>query len=512
MRRCWLTGMALGLLLLSGAASNSYASKSLEITAGAKRARVLIVPIEGPIDRIQGAFLHRILAGAKHKYDAVIFDINTPGGRIDIMAKMSDDIVGLAPTPTIAFVSGRALSAGSFIAMSADRIYMAPRALIGAAKAYVAGPKGLPVELPKSIDEKLTSANRAQFRALADAKGYPPAIAQAMVDEPLEVKKVVFDGKEMYLSSKGLEELEADPLKKDKLKVLETVSRKGRLITFTAKEAVKYDIARGVVSDLDALLQLEEVNLADAERVRQAQNWSDKLIAVLTTPQLVGLLVLVGFGGVWLEMKMPGFGIPGTVGVIAFLLVLGSQFLVGNANALEILLFVIGIALLAIEIFVTPGFGFIGGGGVICVLVSLLLAMQSFALPQAPWEFRTLKFNLAATLCGVAGSFLVLLLATWVIPGTPIFNRLTLQKQLKSDEGYGSGVQEGPALVGKVGTVVSALRPAGKLEIGDRTFSVVSDAAFVGTGGKARVVRVDGPKIVVEPLEPEKPREPDFQA
>lgn len=508
---------ALCALLLGAAATTPPAAAPKTVAPGA-RARVLIVPIKGPIDRVQGAFLHRTLTGIKDEYDAVIFVLDTPGGRIDIMSKMSDDILALSPKPrpkgerakTIVFVRKWAVSAGSFIAMSADRIYMAPTAIIGAARGYIPGPGGIPVQLPASIEEKFASINRAQFRALAETKGYPSAVAEGMTDETIEVTKVTYDKQTQYLTGQQLAAIQADPLKKDKLKIIEVVSPKGRLIMLTASQAIKYDIATGIVDDIEAVLQAE--GLEGAETVRQAQNWSDNAIAILTAPQIVGLLILVGFGALLLEFKMPGFGAAGTIGVIMFVIVFSSQFLVGNANALEILLFLVGLVLLAVELFVTPGFGFIGGAGVAFLLVSLVLAMQPFAIPRVPWEFQVFQFNIMATVGGVLGSFVVLLIAAWFLPSTPLFARLALQKQLKTEEGYGSGVQDGETLVGQVGVVSTALRPAGKLEISDKIYSVVSDAEFVDAGQKARVIRVDGPKIVVEPLEAKGPREPEFEA
>ncbi len=496
--------------MLLGANATSPPAEAPDRAGPGTHGRVLIVPIHGPIDRVQGAFLHRTLGNVKGRYDAVVFDIDTPGGRIDIMSKMSDDIVKVSPTPTIAFVSKWAVSAGSFIAMSADRIYMAPTAIIGAAHGYLPGPDGLPVQLPKDVAEKFASVNRAQFRALAQSKGYPPAIAEAMTDKDIEVTKVIYEGKTQYLTGEELAKITSDPLEKDKLKVIEVVSPKGKLITFTAEEARRFDLARKVIHDLDAVLK--EEGLSSAKQIKKEQSWSDTLIGILTSPQIVGLLVLIGFGGVWLELKMPGFGVPGTIAVIAFLLVFGSQFLVGNANAAEILLFIVGLALLAIELFVTPGFGVIGGAGIGCVFLSLVLAMQPFTVPSAPWEFQALKLNLIATASGVGGSFVLLLFFAWFLPNTSVFRRLTLRKELTAEEGFSSGVQEGETLTGQVGTVVTALRPAGKLEIGDKTYSVVSDAEFVEAGRKAQVIRVDGPKIVVEPVEPEAPKEPSFQA
>jgi len=476
---------------------------------GPRKGRVLVVPIHGAIDRVQGAFLHRVLSNVSDEYDAVIFELNTPGGRLDIMSQMSRDMIAVAPTRTIAFVSPWAISAGAGIAMSTDIIYMEPGSAIGAARVYLMGPNG-PIALPKAIDEKYKSATRAMFESIAETKKYPTAIAIGMADETYEVKKVTYEGKVQYLDGNEIKAIEADPLKKEKLKIIKTVSEKDKLITLTAQKAAEFDIARGGVADnLKDVLAKE--GLAGFEIVRKGQTWGDRAIAFLTIPQLVMVLILIGFGGIWLEMKIPGFGFPGTIAVVAFLLVFASQFLVGNANALEIMLFIVGLALLAIELFVTPGFGFIGGGGIACVFISLLLAMQSFTVPNQPWHFELLTSNLLAVMGGVGGSLVLLLILAWVIPSTPLFRRLALRSQLTTEGGFSAGIEEGDALVGQVGTVTTQLRPAGKMEIGDSSYSVVSDGEIVESGARVRVIRVDGPRIVVEPLPPEQAKEPDFQ-
>ena len=280
--------------VLLGASPTTPPAATHRADGAGKGRRVLVVPVEGPIDRIQGAFFHRVLSDAKNQYDAVVLDINTPGGRGDIMSIMSNEVIGVSPIRTIAFVNGGAISAGSFVAMSCDRIYMAPRSQIGGARAWVPGPDGMPVQLPKHVEEKLASINRAQFRALAESKGYPAALAEGMADETLEITKVTFDGKTQYLTAEQIAKIESDPLKKDKLKTIEVVSAKGRLITFTAKQAVEYGIATKVLDSLDDVLR--EEGLEGATIVRLEQTGSDKVIAILTTRAVMSLLILVGFG------------------------------------------------------------------------------------------------------------------------------------------------------------------------------------------------------------------------
>ena len=423
--------------VLLGAAATTPPASAPQAAGVGKGRRVLVVPVKGEINRTQAAFLHRTLVGANDKYDAVIIEMNTPGGRGDSMAQMGHELATLR-IPTTTFVSRWAISAGSYIAMATDRIYMAPGSIIGGARGYVPGPDGLPVELPKSVEEKQASIGRAEFRAIAEKKNYPTALAEGMTDENLEITKIDNAGKVMYVTAEQLAKLNSDPLRKDKIKIIEVVSAKGQLITLTPSEAVRFDLATKIVADLDEVLK--EEGLDGATIVRVKQTGSDKVMAVLTAPAVTGILILIGFGALWLELKMPGFGIAGSVSVVVFMIVFSSQFLVGNANALEIMLFLAGLALLAIEIFVTPGFGFIGGAGIVCLFVALLMGMQPFVIPSATWEFEALQFNVLAVLGGILGSFVVLLIGAWLLPNTPLFGKLALRTQLKADEGYGSGV------------------------------------------------------------------------
>jgi membrane-bound serine protease (ClpP class) len=502
-------GIAVAVLTAGALLLGSGPSTGPKTAGPPELGRVLVVPVHGPIDRIQEAFLRRALGGAEDNYDAVILDIHTPGGRVDVMGRMSERIIELEPTPTIGFVSRRAMSAGAFIAMSCDRIYMGRRSRIGAARPWIPGPGGMPAELPKHIEEKMLSDLRAQVRAIAKDKGYPPAIAEGMTDEAIEVVEVEIGGKREYVTGGELAELRKDPLASAKLGATHVVSRKGRLITFDPEEAVRYSLARAEVEDLDALLATE--GLSGVTVARKEMNWSDKVVMVLTAPPVMGLLVLIAFGALWLELKIPGFGVAGTVSIVAFLVVFSSQFLIGNANALEILLFVVGVALLAIELFVTPGFGVIGGAGLLCLFGSLVLATQPFLIPETPWEVRTFEYNLLAILGGMAGSFLLLVVFAWMLPTTSLFRRITLERELKTQEGYSASETGTHELVGREGVVTTELRPAGKMEVDDRTYSVVSDAEYVGAGDRVRVLRVDGPKIVVEPVKAAAPPPPDFK-
>ena len=489
----------LGAAILFAVGSPGRGGATEEERAPTPDEQVLVVSVRGEINRVQAAYLRRVLGGADREFHAVIFELHTPGGRLDVMSMMSEEIRRLN-VPTVTFVNTWAISAGAYIAMSSDRIYMAPTGVIGGARAILIGPEG-PIELPEDVAEKFASVNRAQFRALAEEKGYPPAIAEAMTDESIEVLKVEYEGEIRYMTGSEVTAIVDDPEQDDRIRIIDTVSAAGQLVTLTAKEAVEYDVATKAVSDLDAVLA--ENDWADKVAVRREQQLSDKVVGFLTSRPIVSLLVLIGFAGIWLEMRMPGFGIPGTVAVMAFVLVFGSQFLLGNAHAAEILLFLVGLTLIGIELFVIPDFGVIGAAGIICVILSLVLAMQRFVVPSWPWEAEALRMNLLTALAGMGTSILVLILVMWLVPGRSIFDRLTLKTEMKTELGFGTQVVGGKGIEGREGRVITGLRPAGTMQIGDERYSVVTDGEFVPPGGRARVIRVEGTRVVVEPVDEE---------
>jgi membrane-bound serine protease (ClpP class) len=448
------------------------------------------------------AFIHRALSEHADDVDVVILEMDTPGGDTVNMGRIGQEL-GAVKVPVYTYIYrgdyGGALSAGAFISFSTDAIYMQSGTSIGAAAPIIGNPASQ-ASIDERVQEKIRSYLRAEFRSVAQKNGYPAAIAESMVDQDIEVHHVAVDGEEQYVTQYGLDKLRADPLANEKLVILNLVSPKGQLLTLTSAEAVQYDVARKTVESREEVLK--ELGLSDAEIVLMEPGWSDDTIGFLTRPEIASLLILIGFGGIWLELKIPGFGWPGTIAVLAFLLVFGTQFLMGNANALEILLFLVGVALLAIELFVTPGFGVTGGAGILCLLISLVLSMQPFVVPEAPWEYATLRSALLATAGGLLGSMVIALLGVWLLPHTPLFSRLALAHAQTVDAGYTSPAQSThePALLGRQGILLTDLRPSGKVEIDGETYDVVSEGDFVGAGTRTRVIEVRGSRVVVEPV------------
>ena len=295
-------------------------------------AEFVIVPIEGTIDGGLAAFVERAVNEARENgKEGIIFRVDTPGGRIDSAVYIKDTILD-AEIPTVAFVDKSAISAGALISIACDSIYMSTGSSIGAATAVdIQGQKA---------SEKVISYFRAQMRATAEAKGRRADIAEAMVDEELEI---------------------------------ECISKKGMLVTLTYKEALEVGISNGTVDTIEEVLS--RLGREDAEVVEYRLNWAEQVVRVLTHPIVSSLLMSIGFLGLLIEIKTPGWGVGGTIALIALALFFGSHYIVMLAGIEELLLFTVGIVLFALEIFVIPGFGIAGVGGIAFILLSLYLSL-----------------------------------------------------------------------------------------------------------------------------------------
>ncbi|HZD40741.1 MAG TPA: ATP-dependent Clp protease proteolytic subunit, partial [Terriglobales bacterium] len=261
---------------------------------------VYVAPIEGIIDLGLAPFVERVLneaadAGAA----AVILEINTFGGRVDAAVAIRDALLN-ARVNTVAFVNKRAISAGALISLAAEKIVMADGGTIGAATPVQMGQPG---SAPKPVEEKTVSYVRKEFRATAEARKRPPLVAEAMVDADVEIPGLI---------------------------------QKGKLLTLTTDEALKHKIADFRANTLDKLL--DELGLSGAKVRRASPTWAENLVRLLTHPVASSLLITVGILGIILEIRTPGFGIPGLLGIASLALFFWGHWLVQLAGWEELLL------------------------------------------------------------------------------------------------------------------------------------------------------------------------------
>jgi membrane-bound serine protease (ClpP class) len=437
----------------------------------------------------------------------IIFEIDTFGGRVDSTLQITSFITSIKNARTIAWVNsgegsmGVSWSAGALIAMACQDIYMAPGTSLGAAAPVAVGVDGQ----TEGTGEKTVSAVRSQMAALAERNRHPVGLAKAMVDYDVELWEVLVEGETRVLTLEELELLEKDagaggpqPERRG------LISSPGKLLSLTSGEALRYGLARGLADDRDSLLAAIGARPPAVESVPGA---ADGVISLLTSSPAQILLIILGLVMIFLEIQSPGFGIFGVAAILAFVTVFGAGALLGRVGSLEIILFLAGLGLLVVEIFITPGFGFMGISGFILIGLSLLLSMQDFVIPRFDWEWTMLGRNamvvfiaLVASICGIA----VLVLLS---PKIRLFNRLTLTTQitgtahgtLPGDPPAAPGTEVGvyQSLAGKIGVAVTPLHPVGRVEIDGELYEVQAEGLFVDSGRGVRVTKVRGNTVTV---------------
>jgi membrane-bound serine protease (ClpP class) len=416
---------------------------------------VYVAPIEGIIDLGLAPFVRRVLdeatqAGAA----AVVLEINTFGGRVDAAVLIRDSLLR-AKVRTVAFVNKRAISAGALISLAAETIVMADGGTIGAATPVQVG--GSPGTGTRPTDEKTVSYMRKEFRSTAEHRKRPPLIAEAMVDPDVAIPGLI---------------------------------EKGKLLTLTTTEALEHKVADFRADSLEAVLTRLELGNAEVRRV--SENWAEQLVRFLTHPVLSSLLMTVGMLGIIVELRTPGFGVPGALGITSLVLFFWGHWLVRLAGWEEILLVSAGLVLLAIELFVTPGFGVIGVAGIAAILAGLILSLIGAGATTEMVIGATARVALSL-LVAVAASVALLRL----LPRLPFGRRLVLDTGLTTDTGYASAPEEDRQWLGKQGTALSPLRPAGIADLGGNRMDVVSQGEWIEAGTPIEVIRVDGNRIVV---------------
>ena len=476
-----------------------------------KTPRVLVIPLREGIDLRTAVYVERTMKTVpKDKIDLVLVDMHTPGGRGDAMSRIcsvfmkSLDDKGV---PVVVFVNTDAYSAGAFICFSCDRIYMAKGGKIGAATGWIPGPDNLPVKLPAYVVEKKRSGSTAGIRTIAKAKGYPSGLAEAMVDRAIVVKEYEIDGKREILSDKDFDERLIDlgiddpwsEEAKKRIKEIRTISREGELVTLDYDEVQKIGLARAPFGTLDEVLA--DMGVKNAVKIVAEHNWAEDFFGFFSQTVVKGLLMMVGIWALYMEFKIPGFGVPGIIGVVCLALFFFSQHFMGMSDYVGLVIFGIGVVLLAMEIFVIPGFGIAGVAGIGGIILGLFLSMQPFGLPEidVPWQMELFKTNLLVLGLALIGSAALMTVAAKFLPKTPFLNRLILTSQGPEGELYASATVEGKGTVGAgaVGKVISSLRPAGRAEFDGEYVDVVAEGKFIDPGAEVKVIKVKGNRIVV---------------
>jgi membrane-bound serine protease (ClpP class) len=415
--------------------------------------KVYVAFIEEEIDLGLAPYIRRVVSVAeKENADAIIFKINTFGGRVDAATQIKDAIIS-TDILTIAFINNRAISAGSLISLSCDKIAIVPGSSIGATTVVD--------QTGQKQAEKYQSYMRSEMRSTAERNGRRTDIAEGMVDERI---------------------------------VIEGLVDSTQLITLTSEEAYKFGIADTLVNNMDELMQA--FNISSASRVEINQNWAEDVVRFLNNAVITSILIMIGFFGLLAEIKSPGWGVPGTAGLIALALFFGSSYILHLASVIEIILFICGVALILLEIFVIPGFGIAGISGIILVFASLFFSLVG-SDPFLDFELVS-RAIIQLSVSLLAALVFIFILAKY-LPRTTIFNKFVLSEVEKTTKGFSSH-SISKDLIGAEGIALTTLRPAGTAEINGKRVDVVTDSEYVEKGRKIKVLTVEGIRVVVREI------------
>lgn len=471
---------------------------SLLITAQeevAPQEKVFFISLEGMIDGgLYSSVERRTKIALAEKPTRIIFEIDTYGGRLEPAFDISEYIAGITEeVRTVAYIPKKAISAGALIAVSCNEIAMGPQAEIGDCEPIIPSAEGG----YKTAGEKIQTVLRTKFRKFAEKNGYPTNLAEAMVTSEMEVYYIVTEDSPegRFVTDRELKEMTEEETKKIKSKKL--IVEKGKLLTMHAGEAKEYGFAKYIVKDRDELLEQYGIKAGQAETLEV--NWSEDMVRFLES--IAPILLGVGLVAIWMELKTPGVGLPGMIGVLCLATVFLSKYMVGLAEVPEMVIFALGMMLLAVEVLVLPGFGLFGLAGISLMLVGLVLAFQDFLVPQTPYHYEELRINLLQIFSSMIGSIVVMAILVRYLPGMPLFGRLVLRASEEAALGFETvPVVSKGTLIGKRGYALSTLRPSGRADFGGEVMDVVTRGEYIEANQMVEVVEVQGNRVVVRPI------------
>ncbi len=458
-----------GLVVAGSEGTAGQANLSVRPPGG----KVYILPIR---EDIMPPLVYMVRRGVKEameaKAEALILDMNTDGGRVDV----TEEIIGIISKfkgRTFTYVNDRAFSAGAFISVATQKIYMAPQSVIGAAAPIMMIPGGAGGEkMPDTVEAKMTSAVRALVRAQAEKNGHNVDVIEAMIDKTKELK---IGG--------------------------ELLNKEGSILTLTDRQAAKeYGdppkplLSSGTVESLDALLTL--LGYEGLERVEIQPTGAEQVGFWINSISFI--LLVVGIIGLYIEFKTPGFGLPGIVGLIAFAIYFLGGYVAGLSATVWVMVFLLGLILVALELFVFPGTYIAGVAGGMLMLIALVMGMVDMypGTPGVP-SFPQLQIPMRDISLAIVVSLAIVLILAPLFPKTQIFQRLVSQS-ISGGASVAVLEERQAARVGLTGVAVSPLCPGGKGRFGDQLLDVITRGEMVEKGRPVKIIGHTGPNEVVE--------------
>lgn len=458
-----------------------------------------IIEFKGDIDwKLSKYFRTRLERARRSGVDLLILEIDSPGGLKTESLDIAETLRDVDWAYTVAWVPRQALSGAALVSLGCDEILVGPNARIGDIGVIQFDPELFAFRFAPA---KVQSVLIRQARDLAESKGRPPEIAEAMINKDMLVFRRARPGGFEYKAV----HVDSDDIPGPPWELIEESGHE-KFLTVNGPRAVELGLADAIVADRAELAQRFGVDPSDFAVYRYTT--TDALVYYLNHPLVTGLLIIIGLVALYFELSAPGIGVGGLIATLCAALFFGSRFLGGTADLFELLLFVTGLFFLIMEIFVIPGWGLPGIIGLLMVVASVFLASQNFVIPNSArqWnQFLTLVMVL------VVASITFIVAAVYItrrIGKIPILNQLVLIPD--SDEpdpsGKGDAKKPGPVAhpyvsVGDWGKAETLLRPAGRAIFAGRSFDVVSDGAFVEPGRQVKVIDIQGNRILVAPVE-----------
>lgn len=406
---------------------------------------VYVVPVHHEVEKGLYAFMERSFEeAAENGAQLIVLDIHTPGGAVDAAGEIGK-LLDETDIRTVAFINDRALSAGAFISLHTDAIYMVPNGQIGAAA--IIDQQG------NMADKKVQSYWRSAMKSAAQTNGLDPKYAIAMADP------------EVNLPEYG--------------------AGKGELLTFSAKEALETGYSKATVRELKQVLQHEKAG--EAQVIEVEESWAEKVARFVTNPIVVPILLSLASLGLVLELYSPGFGLPGSVGLASLLLFFYGHLVAGLAGYESVLLFIIGAVLVVAELFL-PG-GIAGILGFSALAGSILLAGDN-----VKWMGVSLVIAMAISITAM------ILMVKVFGKKMKFFKKMILNDATNTESGYVSNVNRSE-LLGKTGITKTPFRPSGTMMMEKERIDAVSEGGFIAPGKEVVVVKVEGARIVVREID-----------
>lgn len=387
--------------------------------------------------------------------DYVILELDTYGGTLtdadDIRTRLLEFEI-----PVYTYINKDAASAGALISIATDSIYMAKGSSIGAATVVTGDGEAAP--------DKYQSYMRSIMRSTAEATGRNPKIAEGMVDEDIEV---------------------------------DSIATEGKVITFSVSEAIKYGFCEAEVTSIDDIMKRSGV--LEYELIKYDLGISERIISFFLNPFVSGILIMMIMGGIWFELQTPGVGFPIAAAIFGLILYLVPHYMNGLAENWEVALFIVGIILIAVEVFVIPGFGLAGVLGIGATVSALILIM----LNNDMFDFSFVKsadafVAVLTTFTAILGAISLLFILGIRVTNSKVFQRIALIDTQGKQEGFTASVYQKEHMVGKQGKSYTILRPSGKVMINDQLYDAYTRGNYIGANESIEVISDEGTSLKVK--------------